>query len=274
MNQSMIIAAVSMGQLQQKLDTIANNIANSNTTGFKSRDVQFSDLLYEQINNQTDQKNEVGRLTPNGIRVGSGARIGTTLLNLNMGPIKQTERMLDIAILHPSYLFQIRKMDANGNESIEYTRDGAFYLSPDPTNRNELELVNADGDQVIGTNGPITIPADYKEINIGQNGNISVTLKNGVKTSRGKLALVEAIHPQMLLSIGHNFQSPANVPLNQVLRNVNDSGNIVKQGALEMSNVNSTDEMTELINMQRSYQFNARSISMADQMMGLVNGLR
>ncbi|MCQ6264865.1 flagellar hook-basal body protein [Fictibacillus sp. WQ 8-8] len=273
MNTSMINASVTMGQLQQKLDTTANNMANSNTNGFKRRNVQFSDLLFQQINNKFDSKNEVGRLTPVGIRAGSGARVSSTAVSLEMGAIKTTERPLDIALLSPELFFQVQKKDTDGKTVTEYTRDGAFYLKPGG-GKGDLELVTSDGSAVMGDKGPIRIPAGYKEISIGQNGNISVTLSNGRVVNSGRMALVDVVHPQLLKAVGHNFRIPAGVNENQVVRAANPASVNMQQGALEMSNVNTGNEMTDIINMQRSYQFNARTITMADQMMGLVNGIR
>lgn len=273
MNTSMINASVTMGQLQQKLDTVAHNMANSNTNGFKKRNAQFSDLLFQQVNNKLNSSNEGMRLTFGGIRVGSGAKVGATAISMERGSIKTTDRSLDLALLRPELFFQVQAKDTNGRTVTEYTRDGAFYLKPG--NRNgEHSLVTSDGKPLLGAGGPITIPSDYKEISIGQNGNISVTLRNGRTINRGAIALVDAVHPQLLTAVGHNFRIPAGVNADQVIRNANPVNGMVQQGALEMSNVDVGDEMTEIMNTQRSYQFNARTITMADQMMGLVNGIR
>jgi flagellar basal-body rod protein FlgG len=270
MNQSMISAAVTMGQLQQKLDTISNNMANSNTNGYKRRDAQFSDLLFQQIESQQVDAKEVGRSTPNGIRLGSGARVASTAVSLDSGTLQQTGRLLDMALNQPGMFFQIQTGDGT-----QYTRDGAFYLSPSAGNPEMMELVTSDGNRVMGEDGPITVPADNQKISIGQNGQVSVTLNNGTVVDSGKLALVDIVRPQLMLAVGQNFQAPQGVPLNQLLQQVNaGSGNFVQQGALESSNVDISKEMTEMIQTQRSYQFNARSLTMADQMMGLVNGLR
>ena len=127
----------------------------------------------------------------------------------------------------------------------------------------------------MGVNGPITIPADNQKISIGQNGQVSVTLNNGTVVESGQLSLVNIVRPQLMLAVGQNFQAPQDIPLNQLLQQVGaGSGNFVQQGALESSNVDISKEMTDMIQTQRSYQFNARSLTMADQMMGLVNGLR
>ncbi|MBY6037305.1 flagellar hook-basal body protein [Fictibacillus nanhaiensis] len=275
MNQSMISAAVTMGQLQQKLDTISNNMANSTTNGYKRREVQFADLLFQQMESSAINPTEDGRLTPNGIRMGSGARVSSTAVSLEAGTLQQTGRLLDVALTEPGMFFSLQSTDANGQEVVEYTRDGAFYLSPSAGNPDLMELVTSAGNRVMGTAGPITIPSDHNKITIGQNGQVSVTLNNGAVVESGQLAVVNIVRPQLMLAVGQNFQAPQGIPLNQLIEEIGaGAGNFVQQGALESSNVNISTEMTELIQTQRSYQFNARSLTIADQMMGLVNGLR
>jgi flagellar basal-body rod protein FlgG len=275
MNQSMINSAVTMGQLQQKLDTISNNMANSTTNGFKRRDVQFADLLFQEINSPALNPTEEGRLTPNGIRTGNGARVSSTAVSLESGTLQQTGRLLDLALTQPGLFFQIQTVDNDGREVMQYSRDGEFFLSPSEGNPDIMQLVTSEGNPVMGENGPITVPADNSGITIGQNGQVSVTLNNGTVVESGQLALVNIIRPQLMLAVGQNFQAPQDVPLNQLMEEVGaGAGNVVQQGALESSNVNISHEMSEMIQTQRSYQFNARSLTIADQMMGLVNGLR
>src|SRR5690554_1476060 len=129
MSRAMIQAAVTMNQLQNKLDVIGNNLANSQTTGYKSREADFSSLLTQQINNVTDQQNAEGRLTPDGIRIGSGAGLGSTNINLEMGAVRETGRELDVALLQPNHFFQI-EVTENGETETRFTRDGAFFLQP------------------------------------------------------------------------------------------------------------------------------------------------
>ncbi|MFK4998771.1 flagellar hook-basal body complex protein [Bacillus sp. N9] len=97
MNRAMTTAMNTMGQLQKQLDIISNNIANADTNGYKSRKVSFSELIYQHVNNQPAPENEIGRLSPLGIRQGVGARIAKSAMSLQQGPIKSTDRPLDIA---------------------------------------------------------------------------------------------------------------------------------------------------------------------------------
>lgn len=279
MNTSMINASVTMGQIQRQIDTISNNIANVNTIGYKRREATFSDLLFQQVNNQIVPSQEVGRLTPNGIRVGSGAKIAQTAIRMNQGALQHTERPLDIAITAKDQFFQVQ-VDENGEQVVRYTKDGSFYFSPNPNNPNELYLVTGQGHFVLGQNGPIIIPADHTEIQISENGLISVADPEGDIYDIDQLEMVRVDRPQMLEQAGENlFKLPENlVDLGYVpadILNVIDPEEVsVRQGYVEGSNVDLGKEMTDLIVAQRSYQFNARSVTMADQMMGLVNSIR
>ncbi|MCT8140136.1 flagellar hook-basal body protein [Anaerobacillus sp. CMMVII] len=276
MNQSMITASVTMGQLQKKLDTISNNVANVNTTGYKRRDVQFQDLLFQQLNNQVVGTQETGRNTPLGIRIGSGARVSQTNVRMEQGALMQTGRALDLAISEQGAFFEVLPTEAGGER--RFSRDGAFYLTPNATNNDELFLVTGDGDYVMSsTGGRITIPANYKSILVTDNGRIDVFLHDDTQLNVGQLQLVKITKPQLLQNNGDNFFSFPNLDdlgltFADVFGIVGNGGII--QGTLESSNVDLGKELSELILAQRAYQFNTRSISMADQMMGLVNNIR
>lgn len=268
MNRAMIASSVTLGQLQHKLDTVANNLANMNTTGFKSREVSFSDLLVQQINNLP--RPDDTRLTPYGIRTGTGAAVSGTTLRLEQGAITQTDRMLDLALTEPTYFFQVQL-----NGETQYTRDGSFYFSE--SRPGFLQIVTADGAQLLGTDGPIEIPADYQNVTIQNNGQIQVTLQNGAIYNAGQLSLVNVIRPQYLQAIGNNrFIGPAadsGIALADVLA-IENGAPVITQGALEQSNVDLSREMTQMIEMQRHFQLSARSLTIVDEMMGLVNRLR
>lgn len=273
---TMIQAAVTMNQLQNKLDLIGNNLANSQTPGYKSRSADFSSLLFQQINNMKDPANAEGRLTPDGVRIGSGARIGSTNINSAVGSIKETGRGLDVALLEKNHLFQVQVTD-NGVTETRYTRAGAFYLSP-VNNNQDVMLTTSDGNPVLGENGPIVVPAGFDSISISDNGQISVTRGNDT-IEAGRLSIVEAVRPRLLEATGENLLRLPDLQelgynQNEIIQATNPNDTLVKSGALEQSNVDISKEMTDLIITQRSYQFNARTISMSDQMMGLVNQLR
>lgn len=276
MSRTMIQAAVSMNQLQNKLDLIGNNLANSQTTGYKGRQADFSSLLFQQMNNMTDPKNAEGRSTPDGLRIGSGVRLGSTNTNMALGSLMETDRGLDTALTRENDFFQIQVTE-NGVAETRYTRNGAFYLAPIDSNQAVM-LTTADGNPVIGENGPIVIPAGFDGISIRGNGEIIVKRGNAEQIA-GQLSIMEVIRPKSLEATGQNaFRLPdleaLGYNLTDIVQATGPNDTVVKSGALERSNVDISKEMTDMILTQRSYQFNARTISMSDQMMGLVNQLR
>ncbi|MGM7681992.1 flagellar hook-basal body protein [Cytobacillus sp. Hm23] len=281
MNRSILAAANTMGQLQQKLDTIGHNLANVNTVGYKRREASFTELLYQEFNNQPKDDQEVGRLTPDGIRLGTGSKLGQTSIVLSQGSLKETNRPLDIAFTKEGQFLRV-SVEENGNETINYTRNGALYLSPLSEGSNESVLVTSDGYPVLDSLGnAINIENDFQDISINENGTMNVT-KNDGEEQIYNLSVVEIHRPQLLQSIGDNLLGLPNLQqLNlgedEVLTYLTDELQetvSLKQGALEQSNVNLSKEMTDMLTTQRTYQFNAKSISIADQMMGLVNGIR
>lgn len=173
-------------------------------------------------------------------------------------------------------------MDENGVQVPRFTRDGSLYLSPTNDGTNRVALVTSDGNPVLDQDGePIVFVDRFKEIQISANGEITVVPEAGA-LQRFNLSVVEVQKPQLLQAVGQNqFALPDLAELGIAADDVFVSlqGALreqvsMQQGALEQSNVNLTTEMSDLLLTQRSYQFNAKSISISDQMMGLVNGLR
>lgn len=279
MNTSMIAASVTAGQLQKKIDTLSHNIANVNTTGFKRRETTFSDLLHQQVNNQSNARHEVGRLTPDGLRVGVGAKLASTALRLDQGSFIETERELDFAIAEKNHFFRIGAI-VNG-EQVEYlTRDGAFYLTVDPDNPELLSIVNSNGDFLLnGGFERMTVPIDFQSLSLSKEGTLDATLNDGTVVNLGQLALTHVHKPQLLEAIGDNlFQLPNMEALGltapDVFEEVPANEGLLIQGSLEGSNVDLSHEMSELLTVQRHYQLTTRALSMADEMAGLINGIR
>ncbi|TGA99790.1 flagellar hook-basal body protein [Sporolactobacillus shoreae] len=282
MERQMMATAVTLGAIQQQLSTVADNIANVGTTGFKERDAGFSDLLFQNIRNMDpniDTVDRANRLTPSGIRSGSGARIGDTQLDMAAGAIQQTDNPLDVALTNDHQFFMVGQPGTNGQMTVAYTRTGAFNAQLDPQNPNQLRLMTKSGQPILDQNGqPIVLPAGYTNLTISGNGTITATLPNGRQVNAGRLGRVTVNRPQLLNSQGNGLYTLPNlarlgVGLNQVLQPVAATDTSVAQGKLENSNVDLTQQMTELINLQHDYQLNAKSITMRDQMSGLVNGL-
>lgn len=280
MSRTMLTASNTLGQLQKQMDVISHNIANVDTTGYKKQNATFTDLLVQQLNNQPDTASEIGRLTPNGIRQGSGAKLAQIMTVMTQGGIKSTERELDAAFTKEGQFFRISVQTETGSE-VQYTRDGSFYLTP--VSNNELMLVTSDGNPVLDENNDlIVINGQAKEYKIDPNGSMIVSMANG--NEQGFNLGVSLVNkPQFLELKGNNLLGlPANIAdlnvgINEIVTELNGPDRdqiLIEQGALEQSNVDLSKEMTDLIQVQRSYQFQARSINMADQMLGLINEIR
>jgi flagellar basal-body rod protein FlgG len=278
-NRTMITATNTLAQLQKQMDLISHNISNVETNGYKRKEAQFTDLLIQEFQN-SNVKNEQNRLTPNYIRQGTGAKLGQVQINMTQGTVKATGRSLDTAFTKENQLYRVLVQNENSS-SVQYTRNGALYLTP--VSENEVMLVNGDGHAVLDENNAIiSISGSPKEFSISNSGTLIATMGNGSKQSFD-LGVVQVKKPQFLETKGKNLLGlPANfaglgVEMDEVLTDLNGplrTGISIEQNALEQSNVDLTKEMTELINVQRSFQFQSRSITLADQMSGLVNGIR
>lgn len=276
MNRTMIVASNTMAQLQKKLDIISNNVANVQTHGYKRREAAFADLMAQHVQNMGRVQSEVGRLTPNGIRLGVGAKLAQSKMVLTQGSIVSTERKLDFAILSENQFFKVRT--ENG---IQLTRNGAFYLSP--IGDDQVILVNSDGLPILDeNNNEIVFNGALKDITLSDEGLLIFTPEEGPDQIFA-LGMVSVLKPQFLEQKGNNLVGlPENfnelgVDLEDVYTDItgaNRGAIQLQQGVLEQSNVDLGQEMTELLNTQRSYQFQARSITIADQMLGLINGIR
>lgn len=279
MNIQMNSAATSMRELQKKVDVIANNISNVNTNGYKRQEANFSDTLVQSITRQAGADNEIGRVTPNGLRVGSGVRVTQTSLRNEQGSIQQTDRPLDFSIQGDSAFFRV----ASEGKTF-YTKDGSFQVQP-VLNSNQVNLVTSNGDAVLDSNNnPISFDNDFASIKADQNGTLQVTYKDaGKQPTQIQLSIADINRPNLLEKVGGNrYQLPgteaeqvANGTLQVVdLSQQNNQNFRINQGSLETSNVDLTEEMTELIATQRLIQSQGKAISFADDMMGLVNTIR
>ncbi|MFI8687668.1 flagellar hook-basal body protein [Rossellomorea sp. NPDC077527] len=280
MNRTMITATNTLGQLQKQMDMIGHNLSNADTNGYKRRDATFSEMLVQQVKNQGVDKFEAGRLTPLGVREGNGAKLSQSQLILNQGTLKATGRTLDFALTSDRQFFKVLAQDGNSS-SVRYTRDGAFYVSP--TGNGEAMLVNSSGLPILDENDNfITFSEDAAAFELGNNGVLNVRDSRG-GVERFNMGVVTVEKAQFLQQFGGNLLGLADnldelgVTEEEVLTNVTGGARSdisMVQSSLEGSNVDISKEMTDMLNVQRSYQFQARSISLADQMMGLVNGIR
>ncbi|MER2236745.1 MAG: flagellar hook-basal body protein, partial [Psychrobacillus sp.] len=268
-----------MSQLQSQLDIIGNNLSNSNTHGYKSKEVKFQELLYQQFNN--DKLDKSDRQSPVGIRYGVGAALAQSQMNWKQGSIQSTGRDLDFAFQEPKQYFQVIMPDGQNGEKTAYTRQGAFYVSP--VENGQLMLVNGEGYPVADAQGQaITLREGVSRFSVNESGVLVAEYPDGT-TDQRELAVSVLQKPQFMEHLSAAYiVIPEN--LDELGANAEDvmvdlqgaaRGEIsLSNQVLEMSNVDVSKEMTDLMTTQRQYQFSARSISIADQMMGLINGIR
>lgn len=279
MLRTMITATNTLGQLQNQIDTISNNIANSNTAGYKAKEATFSELLYQQFNNE--KLDTAVRNSPNGIRYGVGAYLGQIQTNFSQGGLQTTDRDLDFAFTKEKQYFNILMPDGENGQRLVYSRQGDFYVSP--VENGQGMLVNGDGYAVADSNGnAIYFPDNVSTFSLSKDGTLGVNYPNG-ETLTFELGITELQKPQVMEHVSDTYIAlPTNLNElgyneDEVLTDLQGAARAeigVTSGALESSNVNLSTEMTNLINAQRSYQFNSRAITIADQMLGLINGIR
>lgn len=275
MNRTMITATNTLAQLQKQMDIVSHNVANIDTAGYKRREANFTDMLFQQFNNQRSPAAEAGRLTPGGIRQGVGAKLAQSQIVMQQGSLKATDRPLDFAFTKEGQYFRVLEQTEDG-AAVRFTRAGAFYLTP--VSDNETMLVTADGLPVLDeNNNSIIINGQAKNLKLTDTGSFLAEAANGA-IQEFNLGVVLINKPQFLEQKGDNLLGlPDGIDGEGIYTELNGAlrGQIgIAQGSLEHSNVDLSKEMTELINLQRAYQFQSRSVSMADQMMGLVNGIR
>ncbi|WOV88015.1 flagellar hook-basal body protein [Sporosarcina oncorhynchi] len=278
MIRSMSTAVNTMNQLQHQIDNIGNNLSNSATNGYKSNETNFQELLYQQFTN--DKADTAQRQTPVGIRYGVGAMLGSAQMNWKVGYLQMTGRDLDFALTEPKQYFNLL-MPGEGGEQTVYTRAGNFYISP--VDGGNVMLVNGEGYPVADSAGqPITFADNVKGYTMLPGGVLEVTQNDGT-TDRIQMGVTTLERPNLMTRLSStDFALPANladlgVTAADVLTEMNGAARNrigMENQKLEASNVNYEKEMTDLINVQRSYQFNARTVTLADQMLGLINSIR
>ncbi|SQH70964.1 flagellar basal-body rod protein [Helicobacter mustelae] len=258
---SLYSATTGMLGQQLQIDTTSNNIANVNTVGYKRQRAEFNDLFYQNLQYAGTATSET-TLSPTGIEVGLGVRPGAIAKMFSQGSPKETENNLDMAITGKGF-FQVRLPDG----TTAYTRSGNFKLD------DNGNVVTSEGYALIPQ---ITVPQDATQINIGNDGTVSVVQgNNGGSNTIGQIELADFINPAGLHSLGDNLYlntSASGAPITGVA-GTNGMGQI-KQGFLELSNVRLVEEMTDLITGQRAYEANSKSIQTADAMLQTVNGLK
>jgi flagellar basal-body rod protein FlgG len=256
--QALYSSATGMVAMETKLDVVANNLANLETTAFKRDRANFEDLFYrhEQFPGSQDT---AGQYTPVGTQIGLGVRTQSTQCEFTQGPIKQTGQELDVAIEGPGF-FQVMNPDGQ----TLYTRAGNWSK-------------NANGNLVTGSASdgrllepPIVIPPDATAVVISPEGIVSVHQPSSNQlTQVGQIELATFINPQGLLQLGENLYSETDASGTPTLANPGstDGLGLLRQNALEMSNVEPVNELIDLITTQRAFEFNSQSIKVVDEIL-------
>ncbi|MEX0793319.1 MAG: flagellar basal-body rod protein FlgG [Pirellulaceae bacterium] len=262
--QTLYTAATGMQSMQTKLDVIANNLANINTTAFKKDRANFEDLFYEhRVLPGTEDAN--GNLTPTGSNVGLGVRLQSVQTDFKQGSFTTTDGPLDLLIEGPGF-FQV--LDPSGE--IVYTRAGNFS-------------VNANGEIVQGSAGigrplepSIVVPEDATAVEVSADGVVSVRQPNVPQLAEvGQIQLATFINPEGLLKLGENLYGETAASSAPITGNPQTIGlGTVRKGMLEASNVEPVQELIDLITTQRSFELNSQTIQAGDQILQLIANLR
>ena len=258
MDQALWIAKTGLEAQQTRMSVTANNLANVNTTGFKRSRAVFEDLLYQNKSQVGAQSSEDTQLN-SGLTIGTGVRVVASEKIFNQGSLVQTGNNLDMAIEGQGF-FQILTPDG----SLSYTRDGTFQVNANG------EVVTAKG---YALQPGITIPDDALSVTIGSDGVVSVRQPgNAAATELGTIQLANFVNPAGLQPIGQNLfiESGSSGSPQTGTAGLNGLGNL-SQGSLETSNVNTVEELVNMIETQRAYEMNSKAISTAEQMLEYAN---
>ena len=254
MNLALWAAKTGLDAQNTRMAVISNNLANTNTTGFKSGRAAFQDLMYQNIR-QVGAQSTQNTQYATGLTLGTGVRVVATEKDYSQGSVLQTNNSLDMSVNGRGFL-QITMPDG----TIAYTRDGAFSLD------NQGNIVTASG---YPLQPAINVPAGAQSVTIGNDGIVTVKSASNAKgTQVGQIQLADFVNEQGLQPIGNNLlvESAASGAPQVGTASTNGLGSL-QQGALETSNVNSVSELVSMIECQRSYEMNSKAIQATDQML-------
>ncbi|HHX5205366.1 TPA: flagellar basal-body rod protein FlgG [Legionella pneumophila] len=238
----------------KNIATIANNLANVNTTAFKKGRALFEDLIYQNLRQAGAQSSQNSQI-PTGINMGTGVHLVATEKIFSQGSLQNTQNALDVAIEGRGF-FTVLMPD--GTQA--YTRDGSFKT--DSTG----QIVNSNGYPLQPN---ITIPPQTTKITIGTDGTVSALVAgNNAPSVIGNIQLTDFINPAGLQPIGQNLYTETVASGTPITDNPGNSGlGTLLQGSLEASNVNVVEELVNMIQAQRSYEITAKSIQTVDSML-------
>lgn len=263
-------AASGMISQQTAVDTIAHNLSNVNTTGYKTEKTEFKSLLYQTLQTRTTTAN--GENKPISAQVGLGTRVASITSNFTQGSMLSSESFTSMAIAGDGF-FSVRGADGN----TYYTRNGDFKLSVG--DNGDLTLVTADGYPVLDAEGnPITMPGDVSssKIQVSTEGAFGYLDGNGNFVNVANIGLYQFSNPAGLEKLSNSLLAVTDAS-GAALNEANTANLIrseVRQKYVEGSNVQVADEMVNLIVAQRAYEMNSKAIQAADDMLGQANQLK
>lgn len=243
-----------MNAMQDKLDSISNNIANVGTDGYKKVDVSFSDLLSSTLVRNEFPVSAERKSDP---YVGTGVKSDQWIRDTSDGSLTPTGLNTDFAIQGEGY-FAVTK----GDGTTAYTRNGSFNVDTDG------QLVDKNGDRVVMEKYIQPFKLDAKNFSVNEDG-VVFAKENGQNVQVGKINLYNTVGDDALVSVGNNLYVPkTGAQVYQV------TGSKINQKSLEASNVDLGSEMTDMIIAQRAYEVNSKALQTSDNMWGMINSLR
>lgn len=259
MIRSLSTAATGMQAQEAKLDQVANDMANMNTTAFKRGRTEFQDLFYQTVKEAGGQPGV--NQAPVNIQIGSGARVSAQFAVHEQGPAKITNGLLDVMINGDGF-FTVQLP----NGQIAYTRDGSFKVD------SQGRVVTSGGYPLVPS---ITIPQGTASVTIANNGEVKViTGNNNGEQTIGQIQIVSFINPGALHRAGESLNLATTASGQPIQGTPGESGlGSLQQGAIEGSNVKPTEAVMDMISTQRTYESNARVMSVGDQMWATTNNI-
>jgi len=255
---SLNIEASNLSAKMRKLDVVANNIANLDTTGFKRQSVDFVELLEKSLLQKDQQDDKENKAI--GAHEGGGQMVADTKRHFDQGLLNYTGQPLDLAIQGKGF-FQLTGDDGK----VYYTRDGSFHVDADG------KISNSEGYILIDEE----LPDNYTNLVIDDTGKISCKDASGDIQDVGQIELAVFKSPSReLTALGDNLYVPNNedIEFDNVIPG--EEFGFIRQGNLESSNVDLVTEMAYLVKTQRSIQFNGKTITTVDQMWNITNNLQ
>ena len=262
MIRALFSAASGMNAQQLNVENIANNIANANTTGFKSRRAQFQDLIYQNMI-QPGAAASQQTTVPTGLQMGLGTRAVSNEVIFTQGDFSETDNPLDMVIQGNGF-FQIRRTQGD----LAYTKAGNFHLN------NTGQVVDPNGNLL---DPPLTIPPNALSMTVAADGTVSYTLPGQTSAQQaGQIQLATFANPSGLNSIGNSLFQQTDASGDPVVGapGGQDGLGTLLQGYVEQSNVSIVQEFVNLIVSQRAYEANSKVVKAADDMYQQVNNLK